>query len=287
VSELVGAFVARLPVELRDSNALAEVGRELDAVVARARAEVPGVELDAVGFVVYVAERVTFDTKGLPVLRTLHAGDLWIAFGCVTRHAGALEAFEVRFGAEIKNALRRSFEVALAEDAELKLRDKLLLVGEDESPRLASYAGRGSLGPWLRAAAIRTAIDLMRARRELPSDPAVLDLGAVDPVLASLKQRYREEFHVAFREAAEVLTDRERTLVRYRFVDNLSIDEIGVLHRVHRATVARWLAAIRESLFEGTRARMMERLAITESEVDSVLRLIDSQLEISLDAVAS
>lgn len=281
--ELVGAFRARLPVELRDAST--DLAADLEAVIARARSEAASVDLDALEFAGYLGERVTFDTKGRPVLRTLHAGDLWIAFGCVTRHPSALEAFEVKFGGEIKNALRRSFEVSLAEDAELKLRDKLLLVGEDESPRLASYAGRGALGAWLRAAAIRTAIDLMRTRREVPADPTVLDLGAVDPLLASLKQRYREEFTVAFREAAEQLTDRERTLMRYRFVDNLSIDEIGVLQRVHRATVARWIAAIRESLFEGTRTRLMERLVISDSEVDSVLRLIDSQLEISLDAV--
>jgi RNA polymerase sigma-70 factor (ECF subfamily) len=196
--ELVGAFSARLPVELRDTGAHAEVERELEAVVARARGS-SGVELDVLAFVGYLAERVTFDTKGHPVLRTVNAGDLWIAFGCVTSHPGALSAFEVRYGGEISNTLRRSFEVALAEDAELKLRNKLFLVGEDESPRLASYAGRGALGPWLRAAAIRTAIDVMRARREVPSDPAVLDLATIDPLLAGLKQRYREEFHVANR----------------------------------------------------------------------------------------
>ena len=58
-----------------------------------------------------------------------------------------------------------------------------------------------------------------------------------------------------------------------------------MLYRAHRATVPRWIAAVRETLFEGTRAHLMERLSITTSEVDSVLRLIDSQLEISIEAV--
>src|SRR5205823_12308411 len=108
-----------------------------------------------------------------------------------------------------------------------------------------------------------TAVDLMRARRETPVDPDVLGEGtAIDPVLAQLKQRYRDEFGEAFRQAAAALTPRERTLLRYRFLDGLSIDEIGVLHRVHRATVARWIAAIREALFEATRERLGSRLAI-------------------------
>ena len=285
MQELGAAFVARLPAELR-GNVDDAVEHELAALVARAQGEAPGVALDPLAFVAYLAERVTFDVHGRPKLPVLHAGDLWIAFGCVEQDQAALAMFEQRFAPEIKQALQRSFEPALADDAELRLRERLLLVAADESPRLASFAGRGSLAGWLRAAAVRTAIDLMRSRREIASDPTTLgDIDAVDPLLASLKQRYRDEFKTAFNEAAKQLTDRERTLLRYRFLDDLSIDEIGLLYRVHRATVARWIAAIRESLFEATRARLMATLKISESEVDSVLRLIDSQLDISIEAV--
>ena len=285
MDELGVAFCARIAEDLR-----ASVGPELDGelagLVARAREEVPGVELDPLAFVAYVAERVTFDVHGRPVLRPLHAGDLWIAFGCVTQHPAALAAFEARFAPEITSALRRSFERALAEDAEMRLRDKLMLVAPDQAPRLASYSGRGDLRAWLRAAAVRTAIDLMRSRKTIAVEPGALDEAglASDPLLAALKARYREAFRAAFGEAAAQLTDRERTLLRYRFLDDLSIDEIGVLYRVHRATVARWIAAIRESLFEATRQRLMAQLAIADSDVDSVLRLIDSELDFSIEA---
>jgi RNA polymerase sigma-70 factor (ECF subfamily) len=286
VAELGVAFLSRLPADLRGTPS-DELEPELQALVSRARSEVPGVALDPIEFVAYVAERVTFDARGRPVLASLHAGDLWIAFGCVTGARDAIGAFEARYAAEIAGALRRSFEPALAEDAELRLREKLMLVADDGTPRLASYAGRGGLGPWLRAAAVRTAIDLMRARKEVPADPGALgELGGqIDPLLASLKQRYRDEFRIAFEAAAQTLTPRERTLLRYRFFDDLSIDEIGTLYRVHRATVARWIAAIRESLFEVTRTRLMAQLSITDSEVDSVLRLIDSQLDVSIGAL--
>jgi RNA polymerase sigma-70 factor, ECF subfamily len=261
---------------------------ELDDLIARARREAPGVDLDPIAFADYVAERVGLDAAGRPQLRSVHAGDLWIAFGCVIGDAQALTAFERRFVPEIRSALRRSFEPTLAEDAELVLREKLMPVAfGEETGRLATYAGRGALAAWLRAAAVRAAIDMMRARREVPSGAVVLgDAGALDPLLASLKQRYRDEFRTAFNDAADRLSERDRTLLRYRFVDNLSIDEIGGLYRVHRATVARWIAAIREGLFEATRARLMSRLRIEEYEVDSVLRLIDSQLDISIGALA-
>jgi len=41
--------------------------------------------------------------------------------------------------------------------------------------------------------------------------------------------------------------------------------------------------AIREGLFESTRARLMSRFGISDSEADSVLRLIDSQLDVSIE----
>lgn len=282
---LADTFAARLPADLR--GRCADVEPELVALVARARAEAPDVELEPHVFVAYVADRAPLDAAGRPALHSLRAGDLWIACGCVTGSHSALAAFEARYAPELGAALRRSFDPGLAQDAELRLRDRLLLVADDDTARLGSYSGRGDLRAWLRAAAVRTAIDLMRARREVPVDPSSLgDLGAADdPLLGALKQHYRDEFRIAFGEAARALTDRERTLLRYRFVDGLSADEIAVLYRVHRATASRWIAAIREGLFEATRARLMARLTISDHEVDSVLRLIDSQLDISIETI--
>ena len=285
--QLATAFLSRLAPAVRDAAVSPALAGELAALVARACIEAPGVPLDPEAFVGYVGERATFDRDGRPVLQRLHAGALWIAFGCVSGLASAITAFETTYASEIATALRRSFDRGLAEDAELKVRNRLFLVGDDDEPRLASYSGRGDLRAWLRATAVRTAIDLMRARRMVPVDPSSLaDLGAtIDPLLGALKQRYRDEFRVAFGEAASRLTARERTLLHYRYVDDLSIDEIGVLYRVHRATVARWLAAIRETLFEGTRARLMARLEIGDDDVDSVLRLIDTELQVSIEAL--
>jgi len=286
--ELVAAFVARIEPALRQTVMTPELGTDLAELVARARAAEPGVDLAADEFVAYVAERIALDARGHAMIAPLRAGALWIAFGCVTGARPALAAFERSYAPEIGEALRKSFDPALCQDAELALRDRLFLVGDDQLPRLASYAGRGDLRAWLRAAAVRTAIDLTRARRTVPVEPGLLDEVALadDPMLATLKQRYRDEFRTAFGEAAATLTDRERTLLRYRFFDGLSIDEIGALYRVHRATVARWIAAVRERLFEDTRTALMRRLGLDATgDVDSILHLIDSHLDVSVEAL--
>jgi RNA polymerase sigma-70 factor (ECF subfamily) len=65
-------------------------------------------------------------------------------------------------------------------------------------------------------------------------------------------------------------------------MDGLNIDAIGVLFGVHRATVARWRSDARTALFEGTRRVFRAELDLSAGEFASVMRLIDSQLEVSL-----
>ncbi len=56
--------------------------------------------------------------------------------------------------------LARSREFASDVQSELT---RQLLVGDDGTPKLAEYAGRGSLEGWVRLAASRLAQDLVRA----------------------------------------------------------------------------------------------------------------------------
>jgi RNA polymerase sigma-70 factor (ECF subfamily) len=66
------------------------------------------------------------------------------------------------------------------------------------------------------------------------------------------------------------------------FVDGLTIDEIGALYQVHRATAARWISGARNTLLADTRARLTARLALTPSQFDSLMRLVRSELDLSL-----
>jgi RNA polymerase sigma-70 factor, ECF subfamily len=51
---------------------------------------------------------------------------------------------------------------------------------------------------------------------------------------------------------------------------------------VHRATAARWLARVRHRLQQETLDRLAARLRLGTHEVESVLRLIRSELDVSL-----
>ena len=56
-----------------------------------------------------------------------------------------------------------------------------------------------------------------------------------------------------------------------------------MLLRLHRATAARRLAAARAALVKGTRTAMRARLRVDGAELESILRLIESQVHVSVE----
>ncbi len=71
-------------------------------------------------------------------------------------------------------------------------------------------------------------------------------------------------------------------MLNLHFVDGLSIDEVGTVYHVHRATAARWISAARAALLKEIRLRLAAALRASESELDSVMRGVRSQLDVSL-----
>jgi RNA polymerase sigma-70 factor, ECF subfamily len=250
-----------------------------------ARAAWPGLHVDPERFAAYVGERAS----GGADLAALHAGDLYLACACASGDPPGLAAFEARYVAEVPSFLAGVERSAAAVDEVCQLvRERLFVAGEGRRPKIAEYAGRGSLGSWLRVVTLRIAQNRRRGDRPHASldDAGALErLPAVDPELAIIKNRYRPAFDEALRAAFAGLTPRERLLFRMHFLDGLNIDRIGVVFGVHRATVARWIAAARESLLERLLRGLGERLRIGPAELESLMALVRSGLDVSLRAL--
>ena len=75
---------------------------------------------------------------------------------------------------------------------------------------------------------------------------------------------------------------RERNLLRLHYAEGLTAERLGVLHRVHRVTVTRWLSGARQLLLDELRRELAQSLRLNRSEVSSLVRLLGSRLEISL-----
>ena len=80
------------------------------------------------------------------------------------------------------------------------------------------------------------------------------------------------------------LLPRDRTLLRQHHLLGLGIGEIGTMYGVHRATAARWIERCTRVLLNATRRTLATHLRVDRTDVDSILRLVRSKLEISIRA---
>jgi RNA polymerase sigma-70 factor (ECF subfamily) len=255
--------------------------RVLEALVLRARSAYPHVTVDPAHFAEFIGRRVSPSE-----LEQARAEDLWIACASTSADPAALAVVEARYLPDVDAALGK---MGLSQDSigevKQRLRDVLFVGDEGRPARIGEYRGLGDLRAWLRVSAMRAALKLMRkGARETSADDALLEMRAQadDPELAYMKATYRAAFKIAFQEALESLLPRERTLLKQQVVDGLGIDELGALYEVHRATAARWVQAAREKLLLRTRRAFMLRTGISTDECESIMRMVRSQLDLSL-----
>jgi RNA polymerase sigma-70 factor (ECF subfamily) len=266
----------------------AVVATAWQAMLDTARAAWPDVRLDPDQIVDFVAQRLAGSDLAA-ALATAPAADLVLAAACTAQEPTAQAAFDaVLTEVDAAGASTRSPQ-DLVDDVKQVLRVQLLVARDGKPPGICGYRGKGPLRGWVRITATRELIRHQRRRaRETPIEPPIerpLDeaLGdAGDPMLSQLKAEYRTEFATALREAIALLDAEDRTLLRQQIVDQLSIDEIGAAFGVHRATSARWLSRARGALVTATRGRLAARLKLPVDEIDSVIRLVQSQLDASV-----
>lgn len=244
--------------------------------IAASRAAWPGVALPDDVFAAYVAERV-----GDGALASHCVSDLYLACAIGRGDAAALRAFEAQLahvGAAVAHLDGGS---ALVGDVIAALRERVLGTDAGGKAKILDYRGRGDLRGWLRVVAVREALQLLRARRrEAPmSDDLATKLEADAPALASDERRvYRD----AFTAALATLSPRDRNLLRQQYIYGATIDELGALYGVHRATVARWIAQVRDTLLHRTRQHVGEALRLSGADLDSAMGRIGDHLDYSL-----
>jgi RNA polymerase sigma-70 factor (ECF subfamily) len=258
--------------------------------VAAAQAAWPEVDVGSSAFVAYVAARLSSELPLAEALREVRFADLYLACACVARQTRAIVRFDDAYLIEVDRAVARHPPGGRSrDDVKQLVREKLLVGTADAPPKLAEYTGRGELRGWVRVIVVRTVIDLAREagahKRMQPTE--LFSREVRDPELVYLKQHYRREFGAAFHAALGGLTARQRNLLRQQLLHELTLDEIGALYRVHRAKVVRWLAQARDELTTRTLQELRERIKVSAEELQSIFRLIQSELDVSLVRVLS
>ena len=210
--------------------------------------------------------------------------ELYLCCACAQGDAEAMRALESDTLPQVVKAISRiDSNPEFVEEALQTLRARLLVAPR---AKIADYAARGPLVAWLSVAAARVALDAIRSRNarklhhaDLPDRLAQAESSPLNDIV---KSRYRDSFQRALKNAIHSLPPRERNLLRLQLVGRCSIDQLGRMYLVHRATAARWLQRARGALVTHTRGRLAARLKVSVDEIDSVIRLVQSQLDASV-----
>lgn len=265
---------------------------EFDAAYARARAANPSISLARDVFEAFVRERLTADRAAEVALAEVRVEALYLTCACAAGDRAAIVAFERAYGSNVDIAVRRAGGTTTTVD-EIRqiIRERFFARTKDRPPRIADYGGRGDLGRWVRAAATRIAIDLHRATgREVSGDETSVladrALPADDPEIAVIKARYAGELNVAVRDAFGELSAEARNDLRLYYVDSLTLDEMARLDHVSAATISRRLSRARDRVLDRTRELLSERLHLELREVESILGVMGSRLEIGPSVLA-
>lgn len=261
-----------------------------DALYDAGRAAHPDLALERAAFAGALARRAA---AGIEVVGGAIPGDLYLAVACELGDATALATLERTHLAELARLLRRvERDRAVVDEVVQRVRVRVLVGDGEAPPRIATYGGRGSLLGWLKVVGTRLHANLHRDARRRPDradgddadvePPAVLPepdqllLGGLAPIVSQ-----------AIRQALRALPARERALLRLVYVSGATLDRVGVMYGVHKATVSRWIAAARERVLGDALAAARARTDLPADVLADACAQLASKLELGLSALSS
>jgi RNA polymerase sigma-70 factor, ECF subfamily len=212
--------------------------------------------------------------------------ELYLCCACFRGDVEATRVLESDVLPQVVKAISRiDSNTDFVEEALQSLHEKLFA---GPRAKIGDYAARGPLVAWLSVAAARVALDLIRAKNmrklqhaDLPDRLAQTDSSPLNDIVTS---QYADSFQRALKHAISSLPSRERNLLRLQLVGRCSIDQLGRMYLVHRATAARWLEGARNRVFESVREQMKLEHRLTDGEFDSIARGVRSQLDLAITA---
>jgi RNA polymerase sigma-70 factor, ECF subfamily len=255
----------------------------LVSVAQAAAAAWPGVNIAQDVFVEHLRARLE-PTDTPATLEKIHTTDLYLACACLHGDAHAWRELDKQHLARVPQFVGRiDASSAFSDEVRQRLGEKLIRETDEGPSKLALYTGRGPFGAWLRVAAIREAQNLKRrGKRTVDANDIALAATDHDPEMLLLKQRYAAEFTAAFKAVLITLSADERNVLKMHYLDGLTVEEVGKVYRVSRATAARWIASARDTIIERTQAALGDRLGESAPRAQSLLAFVKSQLDLSL-----
>jgi RNA polymerase sigma-70 factor (ECF subfamily) len=239
----------------------------------------PDISVDGDRFVSFVG-RAGVETEAYPA-------DLYLACACDDGDQIACKIVIERYLRPIVPHLtRRGFPQDVAEEVCQTVSERLL---SGPRRRIRSYAAHVDLNTWVRIISYRAAVDMVRARKlqiateDLLWNEAMVGAVSPDPETVLMRADAGALMHAAIERAFASLTPRERTLLRHYYVSRLSIDRLAVIFHLHRATVARQIADVRERIIKRMNEYLRTVPGLDKRDRRSFDDLARSQVDLDLE----
>lgn len=221
-------------------------------------------------------------------LDKVDVGELYLAAGCASEDPAALRAIEQAYFAGLHAALApMRVAEALRDDVIQQLRSRLLIPRDGRPPRIVDYAGGGRLKALVATSAKRAVISALRQSRRTELDASVGDraVARANPEVSSIKNEHRRAFKQALQQAFRELSPHARELLKLRYVDGNSVEELSVMFDEHRTSTSRRLSKVRAEVATMTRRILRATLSGDRAGLDSLMAIVDNQFELSLSRV--
>jgi RNA polymerase sigma-70 factor, ECF subfamily len=239
------------------------------------------------------SERENGAERAEDFLSNIKANELCLAIACECGDEMAWRQFELEYRHSMRSAARSlTKDEAEGEDLIQFVFGELYGVrmdGDRRLSKLSHYSGRGSLGGWLRAVIYQCFIDRKRqtARFEQVEEIEEFDRLANEAVKhlngnGSAPANHHGEIEdtrlrlateEAMTQAFNEIEPRDRLLLNYYYFDDLTLREIGLLLRVHEATISRWLARAQRQVKRKTEDILQRSYGLRRAEVAECLQI--------------
>jgi RNA polymerase sigma-70 factor, ECF subfamily len=246
---------------------------EVRTAYERCRKRYSTIELPYEAFLGRLEEIASAEGSGN--ISKLQLEDLFLAVACARGDRIAWEYFADDYLAMIrKYALRACRNPSEAEDLAQNLVTRFM----EDSSRLGSYNGRGSLAAWLRVSVAHAAIDRFRRNAKQVSLEAVEEetgnvLPQPSPDLPAedrLDRSWGPILCNIVTEEIRKIPPRDRLLLCLYYLQAIPLRLIGRHFRVHEATASRWLDGLRRKLRKNIERELGLRYGLKSEEIQSL-----------------
>jgi RNA polymerase sigma-70 factor, ECF subfamily len=240
----------------------------------------PAVELGALDFANHVRRHGISTNVPIGILQ-----DIFLACACGCGIPGALQRFRERFFSVVATAVR-SFDASpqFADEVYQRLSEALFVPGPSGEAKIHRYNGHGPLAGFVRTSARRIALRFSAALSRFQGEEALIEqfsqASVLDATLAKLE--CRDAVNRALSVALRQLPRRDRLILRMNLIEKVSTTRLAAMYKVSQPTVSRWIQRTAKAIHATVKELVCDELDIDTHELDSLLLLVRSQIEITI-----